>query len=50
MTKILDEVLAANATKATCPSPRAVISRSSLVWMPASIRRSMPVCPKAMPM
>jgi hypothetical protein len=56
MTKILDEVLAANPnmqkvseTKATCHCLRAANSRSSLVWMPASIRRNTPVSPKAMP-
>src|SRR5215472_12039599 len=37
-------------TKATCHCLRAANSRSSLVWMPASIRRSTPVSPKAMPM
>jgi hypothetical protein len=54
MTKILDEVLAANVKyaesfgdKGNLPLPRAAISRSSPVWMPDSIRRSTPVSRKA---
>jgi hypothetical protein len=57
MTKIVDEVLAANGkyaeasgTKATCHCLRAAISRFSPVWMPALIRQNTPVWPKATPM
>ena len=50
MTKILDEVLAANVKyaedfgdKANCYCLRAAISRFSPVWMPALIRQNTPV-------